>query len=233
MNKLKYVKISSISFLCITTLVTIILSISQYTLNASIENGRHFHLNGRVIFIDPGHGGRDNGTSYENILEDEINLIVATKLYEKLIDYGAITYISRNGDYDLASLYARNRKDEDMRKRINYINSISPDLFVSIHLNYYPNPNVSGAQVFYKKSNEKGELLAKCLQDSLNDLNSRKKKTKIGDYYLTNNSIYPGVIIECGFVSNYQDRKKLTTSEYQSLLVSKIIDGITAFFKLS
>ena len=125
MNKLKYVKISSISFLCITTLVTIILSISQYTLNASIENGRHFHLNGRVIFIDPGHGGRDNGTSYENILEDEINLIVATKLYEKLIDYGAMTYISRNGDYDLQA-YMLEIVKTDMRKRINYINSISP-----------------------------------------------------------------------------------------------------------
>lgn len=233
MNKQKILSVLTYPTVVVVTLLAIIISFNRYYLNANVNNDSYYLLNGKVIFVDPGHGGHDNGTSWEEILEDEINLSVAKKLYEKLVEFGAIAYISRNSDYDLASFYARSRKDEDMRKRVSYINSTSPDLFVSIHLNYFPNPNVSGAQVFYNRRNEKGKLLANCLQDSLNDLNKKNKVAKSGDYYLTNNSIYPGVIVECGFISNYQDRKKLTNENYQYTLVNKIIKGIINYLELS
>jgi N-acetylmuramoyl-L-alanine amidase len=220
------------SILTVCLVLTLIagLSKSNYLAKVLNANANHHILMGKVIFIDPGHGGKDNGTQGDEVLEDEINLIIAKKLYEKLVSYGAVTYISRVGDYDLASLYAKNRKDQDMLKRVNYINSTAPDLFMSIHLNYYPNPNVSGSQVFYNSGNEKAYLLATTIQSSLNELNSKPKVAKTGDYYLTNKSFYPGVIIECGFLSNYHDRKELVLDSYQNTLTNKIIEGIINYF---
>ena len=70
-----------------------------------------------IIFIDAGHGGKDNGATYLDIYEDEINYQIASKLYDICIEKNIITYITRTGDYDLASQYAKNRKKEDLYKR--------------------------------------------------------------------------------------------------------------------
>ena len=106
-----------------------------------------------IIFVDPGHGGKDNGTSYNDIFEDELNLKLSTILYEILINNNVMAYISRTADYDLSSQYAKNHKIEDLNKRIKYIESLNTTLFVSLHLNYYPSSNVNGLQVFYQKNN--------------------------------------------------------------------------------
>ena len=118
-----------------------------------------------IIFIDPGHGGKDNGTSYNDIFEDELNLKLSTILYEKLLNDNIISYISRVSDYDLSSQYAKNHKIEDLNKRIEYIESLNTTLFVSLHLNYYPNSNVNGLQVFYQKHNLESEKLAEIIQN--------------------------------------------------------------------
>ena len=108
-----------------------------------------------VIFIDPGHGGKDNGTSYGSIVEDELNLKISKYLYESIIEDGGMCYLTRNEDYDLSYSYSKNHKVDDLNNRIKYIDSSNASLFVSIHLNYYPNDNVNGIQVFYQNKNEK------------------------------------------------------------------------------
>ena len=70
----------------------------------------YFH----TLVIDPGHGGKDNGSCYDDVLEDEINLNVSTKLLETCIQKNWLTTITRTGDYDLATQYAKNRKREDL-----------------------------------------------------------------------------------------------------------------------
>jgi N-acetylmuramoyl-L-alanine amidase len=182
-----------------------------------------------VIFIDPGHGGKDNGTSYENIVEDELNLKIASYLYEMILKDGGIAYLTRNSDYDLSSMYAKNHKVEDLNKRIKYIDSFNSSLFVSIHLNYYPNNNVNGLQVFYQKHNERSLLLAKILQSTLNQENKKKKEIKKGDYYLLNNTSTPGVIIECGFLSSEYDRKRLLDDRYLMKIAKLIKEGINEY----
>ena len=117
-------------------------------------------VSGYTIFIDPGHGGKDNGASFNDVLEDEINLSIATKVYEMLIDLGARTLISRVDDYDLSDVYAKNHKIQDLKKRIAYMKENQADLFVSIHLNSFSNSDVSGAQVFYKKNVPSSEEFA-------------------------------------------------------------------------
>ena len=184
-----------------------------------------------VIFIDPGHGGKDNGTHYENVLEDELNLKLAKNLYEAILSDGGYCYLTRNDDYDLSYAYSKNHKLDDLKKRIEYIEKAKSTLFVSLHLNYYPNNNVNGLQVFYQKDNEKSKLLATTMQETLNKENLRKKKTKKGDFYLLNNCKVTGILIEYGFLSSEYDRKKLLDDKYLKQLANLIKSGINEYLK--
>lgn len=185
-----------------------------------------------VIFIDPGHGGKDNGTNYESIVEDELNLKISKYLYESIIEDGGMCYLTRNEDYDLSYSYSKNHKVDDLNNRIKYIDSSNASLFVSIHLNYYPNDNVNGIQVFYQNKNENSKLLADTLQNILNNENSKNKKTKVGKYYLLDNSKTTGVIIECGFLSSRIDRNKLMKDTYLKYLANLIKKGINEYLKI-
>ena len=214
-------------FVCLSLLnVTYITNHKQKELAIS-------YVSGYTIFIDPGHGGKDNGASFEDVLEDEINLNIAKKVYELLLDLEAKVLISRVSDYDLSDLYATNHKVQDLNKRIKYMKENNADLFVSIHLNSYSNSNVSGAQVFYKNDLQESEDFAKVMQKNLNQLNKKDKVAKKGDYYLLNNSSsINGIIVECGFLSNSEERNKLTQDSYQNDIANHIKDGIVEYLEL-
>lgn len=203
------------------------------TFNAFIKvkgyNNIVTHLNGRVIFVDCGHGGKDDGASVGGVVEDSINMKIGGYLLEYLVSLGANVYLSRTGDYDLSSMYVKNKKREDLKNRVDYINKSQPDLFVSIHLNTYSSENVKGGQTFYQ-NNEKSKLLAEKIQKELNTLTGENKKQKIGDYFLLNKTVPAGVLIECGFLSNNDERLKLNTVVYQRKIALSIKKGIINFF---
>ena len=184
-------------------------------------------LFGINIIIDPGHGGKDNGTCYENVLEDEINLNIATKLMNICIDDGAISSLTRVGDYDLASQYAKNRKREDLKKRVEFINSSNADYFISLHLNSYPNnKNVYGPMVYYKRNDEESKNIAISVMNSLNELANTSKPIHPEDFYLFKYTNAPGILVECGFLSNYKERELLLDNEYQEKIARTIYKGL-------
>lgn len=189
-------------------------------------------LYGKVIVIDPGHGGKDNGAEVDSIFEDEINLSISKILYQKLFDNGCVVHITRTNDYDLAPENATNRKNKDLKRRTQFINEVDADIFISIHLNIYSSSNVSGLQVFYQEYKDDSEKLAKLIQKEFNNsLNKKDKKTKIGDYYILNNTYPIGVLIECGFLTNSEERKNLTSINYQEKIALNIFNGIKKYFK--
>ncbi len=106
-------------------------------------------LSGKLIIIDVGHGSKDNGTSYNNILEKELNFNISKKLEEQLIKNGASVILTREGDYDLSSPNSKQRKRSDFNNRIELINNSNADMYLSIHINYLNNTSYSGSQVFY------------------------------------------------------------------------------------
>lgn len=219
--------IIAIVFLCISVINSIII----------IKKVQKEHevscISGQTIFIDPGHGGKDNGTSFNDIYEDELNLEIAKKLHKKLFDLDAKVLLSRVADYDLSDMYAKNHKTQDLCKRIQYMKDNNVDLFVSIHLNSYSSEDVSGAQVFYKINNIESQKFSEIMQSTLNELNKKEKKAKKGDFYLLNNSgDINGIIIECGFLSNTQERAKLSTDSYQNKLANLIKEGIIKYLSL-
>ena len=180
-----------------------------------------------TISIDSGHGGKDIGTSYNNIKEKDLNLSISKYLKEELSNYGANIIMTREGDYDLSYPNANLRKKSDFDNRIKLINESNTKLFISIHQNYYEDSKYNGIQIFYKGNKE----LADYLQ---NKLNNKRKAYKISNkLYMYNKLNSDGLLIECGFLSNYEDRKKLTNKEYQKELASLIAKNIVNYYKLN
>ena len=134
-------------------------------------------LIGKVILIDPGHGGRDDGASYNGIVEDEINLEIALMLQERLLEQGVYTLITRNADYDLSDMYSKNKKMKDLKERVKMINESNVDLFISLHMNVYRDDTVSGAQVFYQSNNEDSKIFAEILQKNLNEIQDKERRS--------------------------------------------------------
>ena len=187
-------------------------------------------INGKVIIVDPGHGNLDPGTSYGDIYEKDINLSISKYLEKELIKNDAKVIMTRTADYDLASPNSIFRKKSDFDNRIKLINNKKVDMYISIHLNYLRDTSYYGPQVFYDKDNEK---LANTIQNELNKefQGSRKVKRIPNDTYMYSRLKKPGILIECGFLSNYEERNKLMEENYQELLAKVIVKGLKKFYK--
>lgn len=186
-------------------------------------------LSGVTLVLDAGHGGKDQGAQVEDVKEQEINLQITKKLKTKLENAGANVTLTRDGAYDLASEGASNRKKEDMKNRVAIINQEPSDLFISIHLNSYPNTSIQGAHAFYKKGDEASKQFADIIQKRFNVLTKLEKDSKTGDYYILNNTDRPGVLVECGFVSNAKERAKLVSEEYQDQLADVLYNSVLEY----
>lgn len=183
-------------------------------------------LAGKIIYLDAGHGGIDGGSKYKDINEDSINLSIVYTLKEEMEKEGATVYLTRSGDYDLAST-THYRKRSDLGNRARMINNSNCDLYLSIHLNSSLNSTWNGAQVFYDDINPKNKGLANLLQNELGN----KKAVLANDYYMYSRIRKPGVLLELGFISNYNDRNNLQNKEYQIHISANIIKGIVKFFR--
>ena len=163
----------------IAMVATILASACMLSHIQSINASRTYHsLSGVSIILDPGHGGKDDGARAGNVKEQEINLKIAKKLETLLKNNGASVTLTRTGAYDLASANATNRKREDMKKRMEIINADKTDLFLSIHLNAYPNTSVKGAQAFYEKDNEVSKVFADIIQKNFKKLTGTNMTSK-------------------------------------------------------
>ena len=125
--------------------------------NASTKNV----LKDKVIYIDPGHGGVDPGTIYKSIYEKDINLKISMELKDVLERNGAIVYLTRSDDYDLAVTNTINRKRSDLSRRANAINKSNCDMYLSIHLNSEKTGTWRGPQVFYDDINDNNKEICK------------------------------------------------------------------------
>ena len=179
-----------------------------------------------------GHGGVDNGASYKLVYEDEINLSISLKLRNELEKNGAAVIMTREEDYDLSRPNALYRKKSDFDNRIKLINNSGADLYLSIHLNYYGNAKYYGPQVFYVNNFEENKIIAQFIQEELNKNLNTKRVIKIN---INTNYMYPklnvkGALIECGFLSNPQERKNLQSDEYQEKFAQIITSAIIKYY---
>ena len=188
-------------------------------------------LAGKVIVIDPGHGGPDGGaTGKNNTSEKEIALQVAEYTRDYLQQAGALVYLTRETDKDLAGDTAgySNRKSVDIRNRLAFIEKKNADLYVTIHLNAIPQTQWSGAQTFYYPSKSENKQLAEHIQSELihNLENTDRKALEKNGIYLLKHAETPGALVEIGFLSNEQEEKLLQNETYQKKVSASIYQGI-------
>lgn len=171
------------------------------------------------VVIDAGHGGADPGkVSVDGSLEKDINLKIALKLQKFLQMQDVDVILTRETDAGLYDENASNKKVQDMKNRVAVIEERQPELTISIHQNSYHEEYVHGAQAFYYEGSEKSKDLAERIQRvmalELDKDNARQAKAN-DSYYLLKKTSSPIVIVECGFLSNYEEAQKLSSDLYQ------------------
>jgi len=194
-------------------------------------------VSSKIVVLDAGHGKPDEGAQSKNgVTEEKTNLLIVLKLQKLLEESGCTVILTRsdeNGIYDLDKTTLREKKVSDVTKRVKLGNESSADIFVSVHLNKGESEKYNGWQTFYREADEKGIRLAKCIQNGLREtINVENKRTenKIDGIYIVDNVEIPITIVECGFLSNPQEEKKLLTDEYQNELAWGIYTGILNYF---
>ena len=187
-------------------------------------------LNQRVIVLDPGHGGLDNGASIAGVDEAELNLKISFALKEELESRGATVYMTRTDDQDMTRRNYNYSKQDDMYLRALKIDEYQPDLFLSIHLNS-SNSSAWGSQVFYYKKSEDGKRLADSIHNQMKTLTGTRKNISSSSFYILRATQSLGVLIECGFLSNANERGQLKSRSYHKKLATVISDGIQDYFQ--
>ncbi len=188
------------------------------------------------IIIDAGHGGVDTGaTSCTGVMESNINLEITLRLRDLLHLMGYQTKMIRTSDVSIfteGSTIAA-KKISDLRNRVQIVNETKNAILVSIHQNHFPVEKYRGAQVFYNRVGE-SESLAKLLQSNfvmtLNPGSNRKAKRTDG-VYLMQNIQMPGILVECGFLSNPEEESLLRDATYQKKLCSVIAASLSSYLK--
>ena len=204
----------------------ILFSVNQ--VNAYVND---FPLLGKTIYLDAGHGGKDPGAIYDNVYEKDINLDIVKKLQFELEKMGAVVLLTRDDDYDLASIDAKKRKQSDLLKRANLINESKCDMYISIHLNAYSSTKWSGLQIFYDDINPNNKILAEIMNETLkSNLKTVREIKRENGYFMYHKINVPGILIESGFITNSNDRYKLKDSNYQTLLARNIVLGVVNYF---
>lgn len=192
---------------------------------------------GKTVMIDAGHGSPDGGAeSADGTLEKDLNLKISSYLQSFLEQSGSHVLLTRaddNGIFDENAKKIKQMKRSDIKNRENLMNKSDADIFVSIHMNKFPESKYSGPQVFHAKS-EESKLLAQCVQDKMTELLSppsvREIKQAGSEIYLLKKAQIPAILVECGFLSNPEELSLLKNEEYQKQVAWSVYCGICDYF---
>lgn len=224
------VKRALIIIICAIFLFVGIFRLSYKVDNELLQVIRQYDIRQTVV-IDAGHGGKDGGTiGIDGSLEKTINLSIALDLYDFLMVSAINADLTRSGDYELYNS-GDNRNKSDLYNRLDYINSKSNSVLISVHQNHFENEGEWGTQIWYSENDEKSKIIADkilmSIKQNLQNDNERLNKPSGDDYYLLYKASVPSIMIECGFMSNAEENEKLQDIEYQKDLAFSILCGIS------
>lgn len=188
---------------------------------------------GPTVVLDPGHGGEDGGAvSPDGVKESVVNLEQSLRLRDLLRFLGVSVVMTRETDvsiYGPEAATVSEKKVSDLRNRVRLTRETPNALLLSIHQNMFSESKYKGAQVFYassRGSRELAERLQAILTAKVDPSNHRKAKECLTAYLLKNVPC-TAVLVECGFLSNPEEARRLQTEGYQKLLAAAIAAGLT------
>ncbi len=189
------------------------------------------------VIVDAGHGLPDGGAvGVGGTIEQEINLAIAEKLAEVMEAKGIGVVMTRGGQNGLwtkKSKTIREKKVEDMHARLQIMKKSSADLFVSIHMNSYTDKTASGLRIFYSPKHKEIKPLAEQIQTRMSDVTGAKinvVKAADSTLFLMKNPPVPAILVECGFLSNAAEERKLADEDYQARLAWAIADAVEKYY---
>ena len=186
----------------------------------------------RRVIIDPGHGGMDGGATGTNgRLEKELNLELSEKLGAMLTLMDTEVIMTRKSDISLGEDAEKGkRKMTDLVKRLEIAENAPDALFLSIHMNKFPQEICRGLQIWYSPNNDKSRRLADIIrntvQTGLQSENMRENKKAGSSIYLLDRMKNEAVLIECGFISNTEECERLCSPAYQISLSAAIAHSV-------
>lgn len=219
------------------------LLLAIYSLNmnadtqASIVAGNEHR--GKIVVVDAGHGGEDPGkiSNYSGLKEKELNLKVAFMVKKLLEDDQYTVIMTREEDklvYSEGTTNIYNKRLQDLTRRKEIMDNSGAQAVVSIHMNSFQETQYYGAQTFYPPNSEDSLKLATCIQDALREIvdkgNKRQPQEKKDQIVILKNLKTPTTIVECGFLSNAEEERKLATDEYLMKIAEAIKKGIDDYF---
>ena len=187
-----------------------------------------------TVILDAGHGGEDGGASAaDGTLEKDLNLALTLRARDLLRACGVNVVLTREDDRMLGNGGAGRRKAEDLRARLEIANSNPDALLISIHMNKFPLSYCRGVQLFYSGNNPDSALFAQSLHElvkkRLQNDNEREIKEATSAIYLLDRAKNPAVLIECGFLSNEEEKTLLKSEEYQNKLAALILSALSDY----
>lgn len=184
-------------------------------------------LRGKVIVVDPGHGGSNPGAVGNNTREADNNLSVGLKLRDKLTAAGAKVILTRDTDRTVAP--EGSTLGQELDARVKLAENNHADIFISIHSNDNPDPNIAGAMTFYH--NGKSPQLALAVQsEMIKEMGAVDKGTSPATFYVLRNTSMPGILVEMGFVSNAAEASRLQNNSYRNNIAQGIFSGVVKYF---
>lgn len=193
----------------------------------------------KTVIIDAGHGGEDPGkiSNYSSLKEKDLNLSIAFKVKELLEKDQYNVIMTREEDklvYSEGTTDIYYKRLQDLTRRKEIMDNSGAQIVVSIHTNSFTQPQYYGAQTFYPADSPESKKLAECIQKSLRenvDKSNKREPELKQPIVIIKNLKTPTTIVECGFLSNAEEEKKLGTEEYQAKIAEAIKKGIDSYFK--
>ena len=181
-------------------------------------------LKDRIIIIDPGHGGKDVGTLFDKIYEKDITLKVATLVKNKLEAAGAKVLMPRTGD-----------TFPTPQDRVDFTHANYGEIFVSIHVNSAKNADAKGTETYYAKTSgdmfqEDIDLATFVNNQIVKNVNMKNRNVREAKYIVVANTNIPAILVELGFLTNSEDRAKMTDDQYIELFAESIYKGILEYY---
>lgn len=217
-------------FLCVLVVLCAILGFVCD--NSTIDTVYPLSFSDTVLVIDAGHGGEDGGAiSLTGVPESHLNLAVAKRLDLVLGLFGVRTLPLREEDvslHDKSAQTLRQKKNSDLHNRADMVNKQENAILLSVHQNSYPDGRYSGAQAFYaptEGSRELAQIIQETLRLTLDPKNTREAKQIPDTIYLMNHISCPGVLVECGFLTNPREEQLLRSQVYQTKLAMALAGG--------
>ena len=183
-------------------------------------------LRGKTIVVDAGHGGSDCGAVGQNgLLEKDVTLKVALRLEKYLTEAGVKVLMTRKKDADVAYAYATT--NEELQARVDVGNKNNADLFLSIHIDSFVNPEANGTSVYIYDDT----YLGKCLHDELIDRLGRKDRgVKFANFYVLRNTAMPASLVELMFISNEEEEAILREEDTIEQAARALYEGLRTYF---